>query len=156
MRYSLEQIHILYDYDMMINVKPYQKKDIDSIMSILYTNLNTTKATIKIGGDEKPSIVVIGKLMKLTALGIMYAIEKFKEQTERIKNPTNYMLTLLYNAEEQMHLDLDNKENVTLKQIESKISLHKSIKTLNRFNNFPQREYTEEDIRELEKLLLKR
>ena len=37
-----------------------------------------------------------------------------------------------------------------------KISLHKSIKTLNRFNNFPQREYTEEDIRELEKLLLKR
>lgn len=108
-RYSLEQIRILYDYDVMISDNPYQKHDIDSVMSILHTNLNTTKATIRIGGEDKPSMVVIGKLMKLTYSGIMYAIEKFKEQTERIKNPTSYMLTLLYNAEEQMNLDIANQ-----------------------------------------------
>lgn len=108
-RYSLEQIRILYDYDVMISDNPYQKHDIDSVISILHTNLNTTKATIRIGGEDKPSMVVIGKLMKLTYSGIMYAIEKFKEQTERIKNPTSYMLTLLYNAEEQMNLDIANQ-----------------------------------------------
>ena len=108
-RYSLEQIRILYDYDVMISDNPYQKHDIDSVISILHTSLNTTKATIRIGGEDKPSMVVIGKLMKLTYLGIMYAIEKFKEQTERIKNPTSYMLTLLYNAEEQMNLDISNQ-----------------------------------------------
>ena len=108
-RYSLEQIYILYDYDVMISDNPYQKNDIDSVMSILHTNLNTTKSTIRIGGENKPSMVVIGKLMKLTCSGIMYAIEKFKEQTERIKNPTSYMLTLLYNAEEQLNLDITNQ-----------------------------------------------
>lgn len=108
-RYSLEQIRILYDYDVMISDNPYQKHDIDSVISILHTSLNTTKATIRIAGEDKPSIVVIGKLMKLTYSGIMYAIEKFKEQTERIKNPTSYMLTLLYNAEEQMNLDIANQ-----------------------------------------------
>ena len=108
-RYSLEQIRILYDYDVMISDNPYQKHDIDSVISILHTSLNTTKATIRIGGEDKPSMVVIGKLMKLTYSGIMYAIEKFKEQTERIKNPTSYMLTLLYNAEEQMNLDVTNR-----------------------------------------------
>lgn len=108
-RYSLEQIRIIYDYDVMISDNPYQKHDIDSVISILHTSLNTTKATIRIGGEDKPSMVVIGKLMKLTYSGIMYAIEKFKEQTERIKNPTSYMLTLLYNAEEQMNLDIANQ-----------------------------------------------
>ena len=108
-RYSLEQICILYDYDVMISDNPYQKHDIDSVMSILHTNLNTTKPTIRIGGEDKPSMVVIGKLMKLTYSGIIYAIEKFKEQTERIKNPTSYMLTLLYNAEEQRNLDIQNQ-----------------------------------------------
>jgi hypothetical protein len=39
----------------------------------------------------------------------MYAIEKYQEQTERIKNPTSYMLTLLYNSKEQMNLDITNQ-----------------------------------------------
>lgn len=37
------------------------------------------------------------------------AINKFKEQTERIKNPSAYMLTLLYNSKEQMNLDISNQ-----------------------------------------------
>ena len=108
-KYSLEQIQAYYEYDVMIHDNPYQKNDIDSIMSILHTALNTSKPTIRIAGEEKPSMAVAGKLMKLTYSGIMYAIGKYKEQTERIKNPTAYMLTLLYNAEEQMNLDIANQ-----------------------------------------------
>ena len=108
-RYTLDQIKQLFDYDIMIQDNPYRQQDIDSVMNILYTTMNTTKATIRISGEDKPSMVVIGKLMKLSYSEIIYAIKKYQEQTERIKNPTSYMLTLLYNAEEQMNLDITNQ-----------------------------------------------
>lgn len=108
-RYSLEEIQQIYDYDIMIIDNPYSKNDIDSVMEILHTALNSTKKTIRIGGEDKPTMVVIGKLMKIGYSEVMYCIEKFKEQTERIKNPSAYMLTLLYNSKEQMNLDISNQ-----------------------------------------------
>lgn len=108
-RYSLVEIRAFYDYDIMVSDNPFAKNDIDSVIDILHTNLNTTKKTIRIGGEDKPAMVVISKLMKLTYSEIMYAIDKFKEQTDRIKNPTAYMLTLLYNSKEQMNLDISNQ-----------------------------------------------
>lgn len=108
-RYSLEEIRLLYDYEIMKTDHKFQIRDIDSVMDILHTTLNTTKQTIRIGGEDKPAMVVISKLMKLDYSEIMYAIDKFQEQTDRIKNPTAYMLTLLYNAKEQMNLDITNQ-----------------------------------------------
>ena len=108
-RYTIDQIRQIFDYDILINDKPLWQKDIDSVFSILHTALNTTKETIRVGGEDKPTMVVIGKLMKLDYSEIMYCIEKYSEQTERIKNPTAYMLTLLYNAKEQMNLDISNQ-----------------------------------------------
>lgn len=108
-RYTIDQIHQLFDYDAMLQESPYRKNDIDSAMSVLYTAMNTTKSTIRIAGEDKPSMVVIGKLMKLDKESILYAIEKFAEQTERIKNPTSYLLTILYFAPEQFNLDIQNQ-----------------------------------------------
>ncbi len=108
-RYTIDQIKQLFDYDVMVRDNPYRQQDIDSVMDILHTTMNTTKSTIRIAGEDKPSMVVIGKLMKLSYSEIIYAIEKYQEQTERIKNPTSYMLTLLYNAKEQMNLDITNQ-----------------------------------------------
>ena len=108
-RYTIEQIRQIFDYDILVNDKPLWQKDIDSVFSILHTALNTTKETIRVGGEDKPTMIVIGKLMKLDYSEIMYCIEKYSEQTERIKNPTAYMLTLLYNAEELMNLDIANQ-----------------------------------------------
>jgi len=108
-RYTLGQIKQLFNYDVIIQDNPYQQQEIDSVMNILHTTMNTTKATIRIAGEDKPSMVVIGKLMKLNNESIMYAIEKYQEQTERIKKPTSYMLTILYNAPEQFNLDIKNQ-----------------------------------------------
>lgn len=93
----------------MIADNLFKDRDVNSVMDILHTTLNTTKETIRIGGEDKPAMVVISKLMKLDYSEIMYAIDKFSEQTERIKNPTAYMLTLLYNAKEHMNLDISNQ-----------------------------------------------
>lgn len=108
-RYTLDQIRELFDYDIMIQDYPLRQNDIDSVISILYTAMNTTKSTIRIAGEDKPAMVVISKLMKLHKESIMYAIKQFSEQTERIKNPTAYMLTILYNAPEQFNLDIQNR-----------------------------------------------
>ena len=108
-KYTIDQIHQLFEYDIMVQDYPLQQKEIDSIMSILYTAMNTTKSTIKISGENRPAMAVIGKLMKLHKESIMYAIKQFSEQTERIKNPTAYMLTILYNAPEQFNLDIQNR-----------------------------------------------
>jgi len=108
-RYTIGQIKQLFDYDIMLADHPYQKKDIDSVIDILHTAMNTTKSTIRIAGEDMPSMVVIGKLMKLNNESIMYAVKKYQEQTDRIKNPTSYMLTILYNAPEQYHLDIQNQ-----------------------------------------------
>lgn len=108
-RYTLDQIKQIFDYDVMINDNPYCRENIDSVMDILHNTMNTTKATIRIAREDKPAMVVIGKLMKLHKDSIMYAIKKFSEQTERIKNPAAYMLTILYSAPEQFNLDIENQ-----------------------------------------------
>lgn len=108
-RYTRDEIRLFYDYDIMITEYPLKKQEIDSVMSILHTSLNTSKATLRIGGEDKRAMLVIGKLMELEYQDIMYAIDKYQEQTTRIKNPTAYMLTLLYNAKEQSNLDIVNQ-----------------------------------------------
>lgn len=108
-RYSLEEIRGYYEYDVILERKPYEKNMVDSIISILHTNLNTSKKTIRVNGEDKPAMVVVSKLMKLDYEDIIYCIDKYNEQTDRIKNPTSYMLTLLFNAKEQSHLDITNQ-----------------------------------------------
>ena len=93
----------------MVNDKPLWQRDIDAVFSILHTALNTTKETIRVCGEDKPTKSVIIKLMKLDYSEIMYCVEKYSEQTERIENPIAYMLTLLYNAKERMNLDISNQ-----------------------------------------------
>lgn len=108
-RYTLKEIKELFGYDAMLYDNPDEQERIDSVMDILHTTMNTNKTTIRIAGTDKPTMVVIGKLMKLNNESILYAIRKYKEQTERIKNPTAYMLTILYMAPEQYKLDITNQ-----------------------------------------------
>lgn len=108
-RYTLNQIKEFFGYEAMIHDYPDEQGHIDSVMDILHTTMNTAKKTIRISGTDKPTMVVIGKLMKLNSESVLYAIRKFREQTERIKNPTAYMLAILYAAPEQYKLDITNQ-----------------------------------------------
>lgn len=108
-RYSLEDVRELFDYAVLVNDKKCSTRDLDAVMDILYDTLNSTKPTIRVSGENKPAMVVIGKLMKLTYEEILYSIQKFNERTDRIGNTRAYMLTILYNAREQMNLDINNQ-----------------------------------------------
>ncbi len=107
-RYTMQDIKALYEYDSLIIQYPAKQTDIDIVFDILYETLNSTKKTIRIGGEDKPGMVVIGKLMKLQPDDLIYSIDKYHEQTERIKNVKGYLLVILFNSHEQNHLDLMN------------------------------------------------
>ena len=108
-RYTLDDIREIYDYDILKNDYPLKIENINSVIEILHNVLNCTQKTIRIGKEEKPAMVVISKMMKLTYSEIIYAIDKFNAVTERINNPISYMLTILFNIKEQMNLDISNR-----------------------------------------------
>ena len=108
-RYSLANVRELFDYDVMVHDQRCDIGDLDAVMDILYDTLNSAKPTIRVSGENKPTMVVIGKLMKLTYEEILYSIRKFNDRTDRIGNPRAYMLTILYSAREQMALDVTNQ-----------------------------------------------
>lgn len=107
-RYNMENIRILYNYNDLILRYPEKQTDINVIFDILYDTLNTAKQFIRIAGEDKPVMTVISKLMRLDPDDLIYSIDKYHEQTERIKNVKSYLLTILYNAKQQRHLDIQN------------------------------------------------
>ena len=117
-RYSLEFLKNYYEYETMVFDKKHSEKDIKIVFDILYENLNTTKKTIRVNSQEKPTETVISKLMDLTYLEIIYAIDQYKKQTTIIDKPKSYLLTLLYNAETQQNLEIINRVNHDMAQVQ--------------------------------------
>lgn len=107
--YSMDWIRRYYGYEIMIGQDPAAERDIDSVINLLYDTLNTTKKTLRIGGESKPVAVVKSRLLKLTYEHIIYAIEQYRSRTERIRNQRSYMLTILYQAYDQMGWDYSNR-----------------------------------------------
>lgn len=108
-RYTMEEIRKRYDYYIYMLYNPTKRDDINTIFNVLYDALNTTKETLRVNREDKPAMVVISRLLKLNMEDILYVIEKYREQTDRIKNVKGYLLSMLYNAKEQYHLDIQNQ-----------------------------------------------
>lgn len=110
-RYTIDQIRQIFELDYVLLDYPQYKSEIDTVMQILYDVLNTSKPTVRIAGEDKPTMIVTGKLMKLDKDLIVYAIEKYHEHTGEVNNPISYMRTILYNAPEQFDLEVRNRIN---------------------------------------------
>lgn len=107
-RYTMKQVHQLFAYDTLIRDNSYQQQEIDAAIEILHTTLNTNKSTIRIAGQDRPAEAVISRLMKLSPEMIVYAINKFAGQKEKIQNPSAYMLSILYSVPEDFPLHIQN------------------------------------------------
>lgn len=122
-------------------------EDVENLLYIIYDAFNTTKPTISISGEAKPTNIVIKKLAALKQQHLYYAIRQFKGQKNRIRNQTAYMLTVLYKAKEQMALDEMNKK---------RINQNPGIKQKNKFCNYSQRNYSKDEMSDLERKLINR
>lgn len=106
--YTLDQVKELFGYDTIKLYLPYSK-ELDDVMNILYDVLNSSKPTIRVGKEDKPTKVVVSRLMELTSDHIIYAIDQYTNQTAKINNPESYILTILYKAASQMDLTIRNR-----------------------------------------------
>lgn len=107
-RYDLEEIKELYGYNDLAIQYPDKQADLDIVMDILFDTLNTEKEKIRISGEDKPAEVVIARLLKLLPEDLIFTIDQFHGQRQRIKNVKAYVLTILYNSHGQNRLDLMN------------------------------------------------
>ena len=110
-RYTHDQIRHIFELDYILLDYPNYKTDVSTVENILYDVMNTSKPTVRIDGEEKPTRIVIGKLKKLDKDLIVYVIEKYHGHTGEVNNPISYMRTILYNAPEQFDLDVRNRIN---------------------------------------------
>lgn len=110
-RFSLQYIHDIYEYDCMVNDAPALRKEIDSIMQILYDTLNTTKPTIRVDGEQVNAMVVTKRLLSIGREEILFCISSYKELTTEVKSPRAYILTQLYHSKEDMRLKYSNMVN---------------------------------------------
>ena len=109
-RYNEQDIKDFFDFDVIR--ADLGDEDADMVLSVLYDLLNTRADTIRIGSEMKPSMVVIGKLMRLDYADVCYAVNQFNKQSAHIKNPSAYLRTLLYHAKEQNRLNMLNEGHV--------------------------------------------
>ena len=108
-KYSFDRLKEYYSYDIMVNDYPLDRQQIDYVMQILYDTLNSNAKTVRVQKTDRPKDIVVSVLLKLTYEEIMYVVEKYKAQTDRIEYPKAYILTQLYEAKGQMNADLTNR-----------------------------------------------
>ncbi len=93
-RYFIDSLHY---YDL-IRANPMNRETIDGILDLLIEICSCSASTMRIAGDDKPTAFVRKRLMKLKADHIEYVLDGLKENTTRIRDMKQYLLTALFNA----------------------------------------------------------
>lgn len=108
-KYSLDFLKEGLSYNDMLMQEPLEKDIIDTFFHYLHNAVNTTKDTIRVNGEDKPSAVVVSVLLKLNYFDFIYAVQKYSRNTTKVNNHGAYILTLLYNAKAQNEADIANQ-----------------------------------------------
>lgn len=85
-------------YDLLCQEYPQQQEQLEEILEILVETICTTRQTVRVAGNNFPTEVVKGRLMKLTAEHIRFVLGCLSRNTTKIRNIRQYLLTTLYNA----------------------------------------------------------
>ncbi len=84
------------EYDILVHT--YSKEKLDELVGIMTDAICSTKATIRISGNEFPRECVKSRLMKLNSEQIGYVLDCLEKNTTKVKNIKAYLLAALYNA----------------------------------------------------------
>ena len=98
MRSCREIIAQNISYDLLRQEYPHQQEQLVEILKILVETICTTRQTVRVAGNNFPTEVVKGRLMKLTAEHIRFVLGCLSRNTTKIRNIRQYLLTTLYNA----------------------------------------------------------
>ena len=86
------------EYEFLLQNHRFSEQDIEEIYEIMLDTVCSKKPFIRIGGDDKPADVVKSQLLKLDSGHIEFVLDCMKQNTTRVRNIKQYLLTTLYNA----------------------------------------------------------
>ncbi len=95
-----DEIREMIEYDCIASDK--NKNIIDAIVNVIYSVLNGTSRTVRIGKDNIPREKAVSVFSNLDSEHICYVLSGLEKSTEKIRNITSYLKVLLFNAPEQM------------------------------------------------------
>ncbi len=90
------------EYDLLC--ERLDKTRLDEIVTLMVETVCTSRKSIRVASDEFPAELVRSKLLKLESTDIEYVFECLNENTSKIRNIRQYLLTVLFNA----HSTIDN------------------------------------------------
>lgn len=93
-RYFRESLSI----DVLLRENLGEEETILGILDLIVDVCCFKRSVIRIAGDDKPLAVVKSRFMKLNAEHIRYVLKCLSENTTRVRNIRQYLLTALYNA----------------------------------------------------------
>lgn len=85
-------------YDYLLSDLPYDHDRLEEILELLVETVCSTKKYIRVAGSDYPGEVVRSRLLKLDMEHIKFVFDCLKENTTKIRNIKQYLLTTLYNA----------------------------------------------------------
>ncbi len=85
-------------YDYLMSDLPYDHDRLEEILELLVETICSTKKYIRVAGSDYPAEVVRSRLLKLDMEHIKFVFDCLKENTTKIRNIKQYLLTTLYNA----------------------------------------------------------
>lgn len=85
-------------YDCLLSDLPYDHDRLEEILELLVETVCSTKKYIRVAGADYPAEVVRSRLLKLDMEHIKFVFDCLKENTTKIRNIKQYLLTTLYNA----------------------------------------------------------
>ncbi len=91
------------DYDVLASDPQIDREQLDEIAQLVQETVCSTRSRIRIAGNDCPAGVVRAKLLKLNSEHIRFVMDCLKQNTTRIRNIRQYLLTALFNAPSTMN-----------------------------------------------------
>jgi hypothetical protein len=93
-----EMIRENVDYDSFVQERPYDAGQLDEMVELMVESVCSNKETLRVAGTDFPQAVVKSRLLKLVGEHIRFVFDCLKENTTKVRNMKQYLLTVLYNA----------------------------------------------------------
>ena len=90
------------DYDVLADDPQVDREQLDEIVDLVQETVCSTRSRIRVAGNDYPAEVVRSKLLKLNSEHIRFVTDCLKQNTTRIRNIRQYLLTVLFNAPSTM------------------------------------------------------
>lgn len=86
------------DYELLKERYPLDGDTLEEITELIVETVTANRKVTRIAGSDFPHEAVRSRFLKLTSEHIQFVVDCMKENTSRIRNIKQYLLTVLYNA----------------------------------------------------------